>query len=251
MTIKSKLKKLWCRAWGRRLPRVLSLTALDSRGVSFEATNALELHRIVNLGDESEYLAAMLAALGADDVLYDIGANIGLVSLHAARICRTVAFEPDPAFFLRLRRNLELNPRIPVEALPFAICDTNSRVTLFTDGAEGGSPSLVHQRGEQGAAAVAAHSLDALVATGSLPRPTVLKLDIEGAEILALRGGEALLRGPQAPRALFLEVHDTFLPAFGSSSAEVLALVRQAGYETVCYEARRADQRHLILTKRI
>jgi FkbM family methyltransferase len=57
-----------------------------------------------------EYLRGMLATLRPDDILYDIGANVGLVALHAARRCRTVAFEPDPAFRARLARILHQAP---------------------------------------------------------------------------------------------------------------------------------------------
>jgi len=247
MTVKSTLAGLRHRAWKRRLPRVFTLTGLDPTGVTFEATNLGERQRIMTYGGELQYLRAMLATLRPDDILYDIGANIGLLALHAARECQTVAFEPDPAFFARLQRNLQLNPSIYVDLLPVAISDTDGTATLFTDGVEGNSPSLVHQRGEKDAVEVRVETLDALVARGALPTPTVLKLDTEGAEVLALRGAKRLLRGPTAPRALFLEVHDSFLPAFGSSSEEVLALARGAGYGAVHYEARRANEQHLIL----
>ncbi|MBA3431607.1 MAG: FkbM family methyltransferase [Actinobacteria bacterium] len=247
MRVKSKLGALRRRAWELQLPKVFDLTDLDERGVKFEATNFAERQRIVARGEEAEYITAMLAALRPDDVLFDIGANVGLVALHAARKCRTVAFEPDPSFLARLHRNLELNPDLCVEVLQLAISNDDGATTLYTDGAEGNSPSLVHQRGERGAVKVRTQTLDSLLDSGSLPAPTVLKLDIEGAEILALRGAKRLLDCPTRPRALFLEVHDSFLPGFGSSAEEVLALVGEAGYGKVSYEARRRDQQHLIL----
>ena len=249
MIVRSQLARLRGRVWKCQLPKVFNLTQLDLRGVKFEATNVAERQRIMGCGGELEYLRAMLAALRPDDILYDIGANVGLVALHAARTCRTVAFEPDPAFRARLERNLQLNPGVSVEVLPVAIGDSEGTATLFTDGAEGNSPSLVHQRDEKGTVEVSVQTLDALVAGGALPAPTVLKLDIEGAEVLALRGAKHFLHGPMAPRALFLEVHDSFLPGFGSSTDEVLELVRRAGYTRVYYEADRGDQQHLILER--
>jgi FkbM family methyltransferase len=232
----------------QQLPKVIPVTSLEPTGVKFEATNPTELGRILSLGGEPEYLRAMLDSLRPDDVLYDIGANVGLVALHAARRCRTVAFEPDPSFLSRLRRNLVLNPSIHLAIEPAALGDADGTTTLFTDGASGGSPSLVH-RGEEDAVAVRVHRLDTLLANGELPAPTVLKLDIEGAEMLALQGAERMLGGPAAPRALCLELHHSFLPSFGSSSDEVLALVRDAGYDDVKYKAERADQQHLIVER--
>ncbi|MGI9098824.1 MAG: FkbM family methyltransferase [Solirubrobacteraceae bacterium] len=248
--VKSRLAGLRRRFWERQLPKVFHLTRLDPAGMKFEATTVNERQRVVSCGDEPEYIREMLAVLRADDVLYDIGANVGLVALHAARTCRTVAFEPDPSFLDRLQRNLQLNPSVSVDVRALAIGDRDGTVTLFTDGADGNSPSLVHQRGEKESVEVRARMLDTIVSEGALPSPTVLKLDIEGAEILALRGAKGLLHGPSAPRALFLEVHDSFLPAFGSCAEEVLEIVRGAGYGTVRYEARRAGQQHLILEHR-
>jgi FkbM family methyltransferase len=234
----------------RQLPKVFTLNDFDPRGVRFEVTNPTEAHRVLQHGGETQYLTAMLQHLRADDVFYDIGANVGLVCLHAARRCRTVAFEPDPSFLQRLRTNLELNPNLEVSIVPMAIGDVDGPVTLFTDGAEGNSPSLVHQRGEQGSVQVKATTLDTLVQAGDLPHPTVLKLDIEGAEILALRGAKSLLHdGDLAPRSLFLEVHDSFLGGFGSSAEEVITLVRDAGYTEIGYQAQRAREQHLILTR--
>lgn len=235
------------RVLARRLPTIITLTDFDRRGVRFEAVTATELYRILGRGDEASYLDSMLSMLEPNDILYDIGANIGLLALHAASRCRTVAFEPDPAFRLRLQRNLELNAGAPVHVQPVAISDTRETVQLFTDGAGGTSPSLVHQRDEHGVVEVQATSLDELIEEGTVPLPTVLKLDIEGAEILALRGAKHLLNGPDAPRLLFLEVHDTFLPAFGSSADEVLGIARNAGYGRVLYSEKRSEQQHLIL----
>jgi FkbM family methyltransferase len=233
-----------------RMPYLFDLKDFDAGGITFEVSNPVERFRVVGHGDESDYTAAMLSALKSDDVLYDIGANIGLVALHSARICRSVvAFEPDPSFRQRLRRNLSLNPQINIDIEEFAISDSDGTTVLYTDGADGHSPSLVHQRGESSKATVETRSLDSLFREGRLPLPTVLKLDIEGAEILALRGAEELLSGPQRPRALFIEVHGTFLGGFGSSADEVYGLLRKHGYTTEAYCARRENEVHLILER--
>lgn len=231
----------------RRLPFVVTLRDFESSGVRFEVSNLVEHFRVVDHGGETDYTAAMLRNLREDDVFFDVGANVGIVALHAAKICRTVAFEPDPSFRRRLQVNSGLNSDRTVTVEPVAISDSDDRVVLYTDGDDGTSPSLVHQRGESGQVSVSARSLDSLVAEGRLPRPTVIKLDIEGAEILALRGAAGLLAAPERPRVLFIEVHDTFLPGFGSSADEVYALLQKYGYTEAVYRARRADQTHLIL----
>lgn len=231
----------------RQLPIVVTLTDFESPGVRFEVSNLTEHFRVVRHGGETEYTAAMLQDLRDDDVLYDVGANVGMVALHAAKICRTVAFEPDPSFKCRLEVNTALNPDRAFDLEPIAISDSDGNVVLYTDGDDGNSPSLVHQRGESDSVTVTARSLDSLRAEGRLPSPTVIKLDIEGAEILALKGARQLLAAPDRPRALFIEIHDTYLPGFGSSADEVNALLSEFGYTNAIYRARRSDQTHLIL----
>lgn len=231
----------------RRLPFVVTVKDFESSGVRFQISNLVEHYRVVGHGGETDYTAAMLQNLRESDVFFDVGANVGIVTLHAAKICHTVAFEPDPSFRRRLQVNSALNPDRSFILEPTAISDSDGTVVLYTDGDDGNSPSLVHQRGESGSVPVSARSLDSLLAEGRLPRPTVIKLDIEGAEILALRGAAHLLAGSDRPRALFIEVHDTFLPAFGSSPDEVYGLLKEFGYSKAIYHARRDDQTHLIL----
>ena len=230
----------------RGIPFVATITEFDHSGVRFQMSNPTEHFRVVSHGGETEYLAAMLGDLHSDDVLFDVGANIGMVSLHAAKICRTVAFEPDPSFRERLNVNMGLNPDRVIAVEPVAVSDSDSTVQLFTNGADGNSPSLVRS-GESQCVTVPSRSLDSLMAEGRLPRPTVIKLDIEGAEILALRGAKRLLTGPDRPRALFIEVHDTYLPGFGSSAGEVHEILREYGYTDDVYRAKRDGQTHLIL----
>jgi FkbM family methyltransferase len=231
----------------RRFPVVVTIKKFERSGVRFEINNATEVFRVDSHGGETDYLAAMLCDLRKDDVLYDVGANVGMVALHAASICQTVAFEPEPAFRRRLEVNASLNPDRSFSLEPIAISDSDGSVDLYTDGEEGTSPSLVHQRGESGMVSVPARSLDSLLNEGRLPPPTVIKLDIEGAEILALRGARQLLTEPGKPRALFIEIHDTFLPGFGSSADEVDALLNEFGYTNAIYRERRGSQRLLIL----
>lgn len=72
------------------------------------------------------------------------------------------------------------------------------------------------------------HSLDGLFAGISLNRPILLKCDVEGAELLVLRGAEKLLRtgSPQ----LLISVHPSALPQYGHSVNEVKDYLMAAGY---------------------
>lgn len=232
----------------RRIPFVKTIRDFDKPGVKFNISNPIEHFRVINHGGETEYTLAMLQNLREDDVLFDVGANVGMVALHAAKICRTIAFEPDPSIRRRLQANAALNPDRTFVLEPVAISDSDGVVDLYTQGDAGNSPSLVQQEAGIGRVSVPSRSIDSLLEEGRLPCPTVIKFDIEGAEILALRGASKLLTSKQRPRALFIEIHDTFLPGYGSSTDEVLELLNDYGYTVRTYSAQRDAQLHLILS---
>ena len=71
---------------------------------------------------------------------------------------------------------------------------------------------------------------DDLVSVRSIPKPTVIKMDIEGAEFRALDGMRELLSEPQC-RLLFLEVHPIELPEFGASIDDVDRLLKDVGFD--------------------
>jgi FkbM family methyltransferase len=189
----------------------------------------------------------ILDELRPGDVLFDVGACIGFVSAHAAkRGARVVAFEPEPQFRSRLCENLALNElgNDEVRVIDWAVSDGPGEVQLYTDGVGGLSPSL-SRVGERGAITICTDSIDAALSRADLPTPQVLKLDVEGAETLALRGMSRLLSRPAAPRTIFIELHPQFLPAFGSSIEEAAGLIAAAGY-AVAFEAARSDQVHRV-----
>lgn len=102
--------------------------------------------------------------------------------------------------------------------------------------------------GARGNAAVRIAVINDLIAQGEIPVPDIIKLDIEGAEILALRGMGNLLTSSKAPRFMFIEFHPDFLPAFNSSLDECKQLVKQYGYNEI-QSFRRSNQQHYFFKK--
>jgi FkbM family methyltransferase len=239
---------LW--PFDRRWPRVVELTDFDSSGVRFEVRTRIEHFRVVRHGAETKYIEMMLGLLRPSDSLLDVGASVGLVALHAARLgLPVVAVEPDPHYRGRLRHNLSLNPGLDIEILDCAIADFDGRTELHFDYPGGYSPSLSRQGRHRRSHAVSVRSIDSLIATKEIAPPTVMKLDVEGAEWLALRGADDWLSGPDRPRAIFLEAHPDFIREFGGSTMEILARLWALGYRTD-WESGRAGQLHLVLMLR-
>lgn len=236
--IKVSVKKLWHKV---RPPRI-KLTKFVHSGCVFEVTTKMEKFRVTSYGDEADTIEKVLAEIKPGEVFYDIGSCVGLYALHAAILgCQVVAFEPDPAYRKRLIRNVHIN-RLgkKIRILKWAVSDQPSVVTLYTDGVDGNSPSL-RQIGSRGNVTVKTEAIDNLIHKGEIPTPDIIKLDIEGAEILALRGMKNLLTSQKSPRFMFIEFHPDFLLNYDSSFEECRALVESYGYKEV-YSLRRANQ---------
>lgn len=233
----------------KRLPRRITLTMLVPEGCVFEVTTPIEEARVAGLGEESEFLRLLLDDVKPGCCLFDIGSCVGLYALHAAlRGAPVVAFEPDPAYRARLQRNIEINRLTDrVKVIPWAVSEEKGTAVLYTDGVEGNSPSLALV-GDRGSVSVSTDSIDNAMAAGSLPAPDIIKLDIEGAEIQALRGMTRLLRSEQAPRHIYLELHPAFLQVFGATVQDCVTILESSGYARTHWQTR-ADQIHCVYGK--
>lgn len=146
-------------------------------------------------------------------VVYDLGANIGYFSLMVARDIedggKVYAFEALPTNLERLRANLALNPlRAPIEVLSKAVSDKSGSTTFLVH-ASNAMGKLIESSGRDTAygqeIVVETISLDDFVFAQRHAPPDLVKIDIEGAEGLALMGMARLLR--EIRPFLFIELH--------------------------------------------
>jgi len=214
----------------------------------FRAASGTEVSRTLDYGLETVSLPAFLFFVREEDIVWDIGASVGLFTVHtAAGAAKVVAFEPDPPTFKRLQENVALNGlEAKVEFHAVALGETRGQLDLESDGLDGFAPALSqgNLRRHKRSVSVPVETIDHLISQ-NVVSPTVIKIDIEGAELMALRGARDLLRGPKKPRLLFVEVHPEFLKGFGSTAAEVADLLVDSGYRVLA-TSQRAEQYHLI-----
>jgi FkbM family methyltransferase len=168
--------------------------------------------------------------LTANDVFWDVGANIGAISLVAAGLCRrVVAFEPDPRSLERLRANVAANALQNVEIVAGALGLQPGTATLYqAAGSNTGMTSLVPGRGTVvGQQAVDVFRADDLIARRPELAPTVMKIDVEGGEHLVLGGAAGLLRSRRL-RAIVLETAGK--TGRDPANQEIVTRLREAGY---------------------
>ena len=141
------------------------------------------------LGTHEPAITALYGLLSPGDRVLDIGGHIGYTALLAAHHVgpsgRVIVFEPHPANRARIAENLALNPDLAAQITlePLALSDQVGTARL---GGQESTASL----GDSGIT-VSTTTLDAYE-TEHLLQPGLIKMDIEGAEVLALPAGELL-----------------------------------------------------------
>jgi FkbM family methyltransferase len=175
-------------------------------------------------------LEAALDTIRSGDVVWDVGANVGLFSFAAAGIAgangRVYSIEPDAVLVQLLRRSAGIGNAnaAPVDVLPVAVADSLAMQRFQIAARARSSNYLVghgatQTGGVRESQTVMTVSLDWLAT--QIPPPGVLKIDAEGAEGRILEGGRSVLRKYQ-PR-LLCEVA-------GENSEHVSAILRECGY---------------------
>jgi len=190
------------------------------------------------------YLAATLAP---GDTVIDIGANVGYHTLLAAHCVgatgRVYAIEASPRIFSLLQQNLALNDTSRVEAFNVAVCAESCDVPVFLhdDTNLGGTtivPAVADRCGAVQEAVVSGRALTDILPVAAVLSARMIKIDVEGAEHLVVRGLQPLLPLLSQRTELLIEVSAEGLHAHGSSVADFLRAFRSVGFQTYAIDNR-------------
>lgn len=137
-------------------------------------------------------------------IVFDVGAHVGYYTLAASRLVgragRVVAFEPVPRNLAYLRHHLEINEIGNVDVVESAV-ERSTGSAQFLEGMGSSMGRLSHD----GDILVDTTTLEDACVRLAVPRVDVLKIDVEGAEVLVLAGGERILRDMHP--VVFLALH--------------------------------------------
>lgn len=175
-------------------------------------------------------------------VAIDGGAHIGYLALHMAQIVGPVgkvyAFEPDPRAHARLVIAVKMNRMAgTVEPLDLALSSTDGTVDFFLSPQLGWSTAVTESHlTNLTRTVVRSVSIDSLVNRGLIPSAvSLVKLDLEGFEVEAIRGMQRLL-ATSKPFVMF-EVNCSMLKARGESSEKLTQMFRSLGFQLYVIES--------------
>ncbi len=164
---------------------------------------------------EPKFSAALADAVQTGDVCYDIGGYRGFFAgvCAIAGASAVHVFEPLPDNIRRIESLIEANPALPLALHRMAVGAEvgESEFVVMAEASMGKLPGSSFQPEAQSSQTVPVliETLDHLRESGAIPPANVIKIDVEGAEAMVLRGAQRLI-SESRPR-LFIEVHSRAL----------------------------------------
>lgn len=178
---------------------------------------------------ETEISSVFIRHCTTNSVFYDIGANFGYFSILAAAlgIKKIYTFEPLPNNITNIEAHLEANKNqldiFKINVLPIALSDSKKEV-FFSDGANNVANTYVESspffQNAEKKIKVECESLDNLIFEQGFEPPTIIKIDVEGAEADVLKGALKTIKVYKP--IIILSTHDAYVKGICEKSLKIL-----------------------------
>ena len=179
---------------------------------------------------DQDVLDALEKTIQDTDVFWDIGANIGYIGLSVLKMkpsCQVFAFEPSPFSLVQLFMNNSLNGN-KIQIIPFALSSSNEiREFSLKINRNSGQSTLAPLKkfNYDCSLRIQTKIADELVRIGMIPLPSVVKIDVEGAEFMVLSGMKEILANKKL-RAIIFEGPSV-------DHQEILSILSRYGFNNV------------------
>lgn len=187
----------------------------------------------------------LMSNLRPGDIFVDVGANIGYYSLLASHCVgprgRVFAFEASPSIYSLLQKNLEANSATNVTAQNVAVVDERRQLSIFLApgrniGQSTTIPQIAAQIDATFEATVAGFPLGDLIDVATFRAMRFIKIDVEGAEWIVVKGIQPILGLLSDEAEILIEINSVAAEKMGGSADELLDIFRRAGFSA--YEIR-------------
>ena len=204
-----------------------------------------------NRGFEHITLKKYQSMLFEGAVVFDIGANVGLFSILGSDLVgesgQIWSFEPSKETFEALKENLKLNKCENVIASPIALADSEGVVEMViskdsvTKGFEEDAFKYMDLSSDKTGVEYSnldiatKRTLDAFIEEHNIKRIDVIKIDVEGAELLVFKGMEKSFKNGFLP-VIVMECSERWSKRFNNTVYDTLSYLGQFGYNFEQYE---------------
>lgn len=225
----------WSVYVAEKMANLFGVVNVDGKEIFLSTVNPILNYRLDTFYSKEPETIDWLNNLKSTDVLYDIGANVGLYSIYAgARGSQVLAFEPVYYNFSILNKNIaENNLGKAVVAYPIALSSKMEFGKMsLSNPTPGGAFSSFGKDGEnegiiqQGSISF---SLDDLVENFDFPIPSAVKIDVDGLEAKIVEGMKKTLTNEKLTKIL-IEIEETL-----ASSKDIISTITEAGFRIECH----------------
>jgi FkbM family methyltransferase len=235
----------WLVKWLRSSPALRTMVRSWAQGRNLRIPTGAGAGILFNAGpsnpayalgtNEPPVQAALAEHLQAGDIFFDIGGNVGFFTVIGARLVgsegHVYVFEPAPENAAMIRHNLALNHFDHVTLFEKAVAQTSGQAALHVSTYSGGAAlaSVGEPPDLKETITVGIVSIDELVTQQQVKPPTVVKIDVEGAEMDVLQGMAQTLH--RYKPVLIYEIDDGAEAAYRAKCDACAQFLRSAGYE--------------------
>lgn len=200
------------------------------------------LCRMIYFSFEETEIGFLKNFLKPGDCFFDIGANIGLFSLHASPIVdkngSIYAFEPTPETYYRLNQNILLNnfKNIIIENTGLSDTSGSTEFHVSTNGYDALNSIVVLSELENNHTTISVNTdtVDNYVKLNKIVHIDLIKVDVEGWELNVLKGATSVLTEPDAP-VLMVEFTEKNAFTAGYYLGELYDYLVTLGYKWYSY----------------
>jgi len=209
---------------------------VEREGIVFDLDRSCLMQWYVYWGLRDITRTKLYSLVEENDVVFDVGTNVGETLLNFAKQVGNegfvYGFEPDERNYRNVQRNIGLNKLKNLRVFNFGVSDKRESVKLYrVDPHNLGMNRILNAEESeqfQDFTLIETNTLDNVVSENDIQKIDLIKIDIEGYEMHALRGAQQLLK--RFRPKLFIEVGYTRLLSLGTSPNEMIAFLRRFGY---------------------
>lgn len=168
---------------------------------------------------------------------FDIGTNIGLISVPVLtgnkRDVKVASIEPTPHILKHLiqtRENSKYKEAWTI--IDRAIADFNGEIDFFVDDERDSAFNRISATGDKNKVRIKCNTLDEVWMQLNSPKVSVIKIDIEGYDFFALKGGAVCIKKNRP--VIFIEWYEDYITKFGLTHESLLNLCGEFSYSILC-----------------